>query len=84
MKTLKTILENNEPFALSNENELKYNTVVCNQDIIKKEGGACIYSVYKVDQRENTAWGKNKNAWGVEMVYKLNTNDLTTYPSKNN
>lgn len=79
MKTLKEVLDNKEPFNLSNKNTLKYNAVLCDPELIKKEGGEIIYSIYKIDEKRNTAWGLNRNAWGDIKSYKLNTNDLKPY-----
>lgn len=76
MKNLKEHLIDGEPFKLSKEGELKYNAVVSDPEIIKKEGGAVIYSIFKIDEKTNSAWGENRNAWGVLKTYLLNTNDI--------
>jgi hypothetical protein len=77
-KTIKQILEEGGNFELSDK---KYNAEVCNPDIIKKDGGACLYRVYKIDEKTNTAFCINTNAWGRDVNYKVNTSDLTPYPN---
>lgn len=79
MKTIKQLLQDGGTFTLSPENEIKYNAVVCDPNLIKKDGGSVIYSVYKIDERTNTAWAYNRNAWGQDKIYILNTNDIAPY-----
>lgn len=74
--TIKQILDKGINFELSNN---KYNAVLCNEELIKKEGGAILYRVYKIDERTNTAHCTNTNAWGKVTEYRINTNDIKPY-----
>lgn len=76
MKTIKKILEEGGIFELSDS---KYNAVVCNTEIIRKDGGACLFRVYKIDEKTNTAFCTNTNAWGQDKNYQVNTSNLTPY-----
>ena len=84
MKTLKEILENNEPFILSEYYKVQYNAMdhenhKTGKDSTGKKVFTCIYSIYAINLRQDHCFTQSINAWGqyLDEVHKLS--ELTIY-----
>lgn len=84
MKTLKEILENNEPFTLSEYDNVVYNAMDHENHKTgindkKEKVFTCIYSVYAINLKENICFTQAYNVWGLILEETHNLSDLTVY-----